>query len=104
MCEVKIKIDKMPKMIKSKNLPKACKKGEFSLVNLHRPRLPWALSVGWRYAHGVVTTGDTPPLMSARGPGAGVWPGQTPASHRAEKTPTIGAAEAEAEAGLFWVI
>ena len=27
--------------------------------------------------------------MSALGPGAGVWPGQT-ASHRAEKTPTIG--------------
>ena len=69
-----------------------------------RPCLPRALSVAWRYAHGVVTTGDTPPLMSARGPGAGVWPGQTPASHRAEKTPTIGAAEAEAEAGLFWVI
>ena len=42
--------------------------------------------------------------MSARGPGVGVWPGQTAASHRAEKTPTIGAAEAETEAGLFWVI
>ena len=75
-------------------------------MNLYRPRLPLALSVAWRYAHGVVTTGDTPPLMSARGPGAGVWPGQTAASHRAEKTPTIGEAEAEAEAeaGLFWVI
>ena len=54
-----------------------------------KPHLPWALSAIWRYAHGVVTTGDTPPLMFARGPGAGVWPGQT-ASHRAEKTPTIG--------------